>query len=477
MLNFDRYHATMANFSLSRHANLPSGRLAEFVATFYVTQRKLPYAPCVGHERLKRALRGPELDVPHLRFLKNDKADLSALVEKLSSASHHSFDIRAVKPGTIMFKGEPLADITGPFWFTQMQEVKFEHAFDEPMTIAGRAVKMRQAAGSRHLSLFTLRRDGSAERSLEVNKYGFVGGFDDTSFMEAAYQLDINAMGTMAHYLVAAFRQDGERLEKDRQGRRKHFEQTAFERMLDAHPKGTTLLLDTISLQHGIIHAIRAAKSSPVRCRALKAVRIDSGDLAKNTLWIRAVLDANDMQDVEIIVTSDLDAGKIKEITEACPRVYGFGVGTKMIAEVEAVAGIIFKLSQIDNRMTMKLSGTVGKETLPGKTQVWRLVDKEGFYLEDIIALDREDVVSPSGSVSLVPLLQPFFGTDYPDPQIPSIHDQRKFVKEQLERFRDIEDYPVGLSPALQRAVNDLRVRLSEDEMGESGVILPDYPR
>jgi len=30
--------------------------LSEAEATFYVTQRKLPFAPCLGHERLVRLL-------------------------------------------------------------------------------------------------------------------------------------------------------------------------------------------------------------------------------------------------------------------------------------------------------------------------------------------------------------------------------------------------------------------------------------
>src|SRR3989344_3645530 len=206
MLIIDRYHAAMANASMTEHNRLPSGKLlADEMATFYVTQRKLKFAPCVGHDRLKALLFEDELDVPHLDFLRRDRADLSLLAARLESASRHNFEIRAVRPGTLMFSGEPIADITGPFWFTQMQEVKFEHAFDEPMTVAHRSLRIRMAAGDRHVSGFSLRRDGSALRSLEVNKYGYIGGLDDTSFMEAAYQLGINPVGTIAHYYIQAF--------------------------------------------------------------------------------------------------------------------------------------------------------------------------------------------------------------------------------------------------------------------------------
>ncbi|OGN20187.1 MAG: hypothetical protein A2910_00020 [Candidatus Yanofskybacteria bacterium RIFCSPLOWO2_01_FULL_39_28] len=478
MLNFDRYHATMGNFSLTDHAKLPSGKLlADEMTTFYVTQRKLKFAPCVGHDRLKAALRETELDVPHLDFLRRDKANLSLLADKLSSASKHDFEVRAVTPGTIMFSGEPIADITGPFWFTQMQEVKFEHAFDEPMTVASRALKVRRAAGDKHVSGFSLRRDGSAERSLEVNKYAYIGGFDDTSFMEAAYQLGINPVGTIAHYYIQAFLEFLYALhpERDPQGRKKHFEQIAFEKWLDANPNGTTLLLDTLLLKHGIIHAIRAAKSSDARRKALKFVRIDSGDLPKNTLWIRRMLDANNMKDVGIMVTSDLDDQKIREIVQTCCDVDGFGVGTKLIAEVESVAGVIFKMCKIGKQATMKLSENPEKGTLPGKTQVWRFIDNEGFYIKDVITMDME-VPLKENYASVAALLRPFFGRNNPDPWVPNIHDQRQFVIEQMKHFRDIENYPVELSSSLQISIANLRKRLLEDEMGEEDVVMVDYP-
>lgn len=466
MLNFDRYHATMGNFSLTEHARFPDGLLSDKQASFYVTQRKLPFAPCVGHERLKESLLTNNLDVPRLRFLRQDKADLSVLAARLSVSSD-PFDIRAVKPGTIIFRGEPFADISGPFCLTQLQEVKFEHAFDEPITVAYRALQMRLAAGYRHLSGFSLRRDGSPERSMEINKYGFIGGLDDTSFMEAAYYLDINAVGTMAHYYIQAFQEF--RHERWKDGK-KHFEQVAFERWLDAHPKGTTLLLDAISLELGTAHAIKAAKSTPARGRALKAVRIDSGDLPVNAAWVKAMLETNGLSKVEIIVTSDLDEKKIKEIIQKCSAVNGFGVGTKLAAEVETVAGVIFKMCEIGYEPTMKLSETPGKETLPGLTQVWRIEDEQGFYIKDVITTNDELPLFAGKAALCRALIEPFFGENFPNPRIPSISEQKVFVMEQLRKFRDIDNYPVELSPILKQLIEKMRGELLQDEAYSEGI-------
>ncbi|QQG45196.1 MAG: hypothetical protein HYW89_04330 [Candidatus Sungiibacteriota bacterium] len=483
-LIFDRYHATMDQFASGEHALIGGKPLADLPATFYVSQRKLSFAPCVGHERLLEGLMRRNIDVPRARFLREDKAGLSRTAERLASTSN-PFLIRCVKPGTIMFAREPFADITGPFAETQMMEVRFEHAFDEPMTVAGRALAIRLDAGERWISDFSLRRDGSLGRAVDIAKYSYIGGFDDTSNMEAAFLLDINAVGTMAHYLVQAFLVSSRYPQRSEKGVRKHFQQACFEQWLDAHPKGTTLLLDTITLRLGVIHTIRAAKSSEGRRGALRAVRIDSGNLIKNALWVRAMLDANALEDVKIILTSDLDRNLIAEIVKRCPAVYGFGVGTKLAAEVENVAGVIFKLSQIDDLPTLKCSETPGKETLPGRLQVWRCIDHEGFFVKDVIGTDgwaasEQDRKEFS---SAFPLLQPWWGnafkTDflpYEQPRMPTIQEQRVFVQQQVKRFRDIHNYPVELSSLTKERIRYLTEMMTRDEMGESGVVMVDYP-
>src|SRR5205814_7783396 len=55
-LNFDRYHAAMGDASYKDVTRVHGKPLSEMSATFYVTQRKLPFAPVLGHERLIRLL-------------------------------------------------------------------------------------------------------------------------------------------------------------------------------------------------------------------------------------------------------------------------------------------------------------------------------------------------------------------------------------------------------------------------------------
>src|SRR5919199_2674148 len=137
-LNIDRYHAAMGDASYKDATRLRDKSLSEAEATFYVTQRKLPFAPCLGHERLVHMLVDSQLDRPRIRSLEQDRGRLERFARAIEDMTFVGA-VRAVRPGTIMFAGQPFADITGAFGLTQAQEIKFEHAFDLPMTTAALA--------------------------------------------------------------------------------------------------------------------------------------------------------------------------------------------------------------------------------------------------------------------------------------------------------------------------------------------------
>ncbi|MCA1573963.1 MAG: hypothetical protein LC770_05370, partial [Acidobacteria bacterium] len=82
-LNFDRYHAVMGDASYKNAARLHDRQLSEAQATFYVTQRKLPFAPCLGHERLVRLLVDSQIDRPRIRFLEQDRAGLKLFAKAI----------------------------------------------------------------------------------------------------------------------------------------------------------------------------------------------------------------------------------------------------------------------------------------------------------------------------------------------------------------------------------------------------------
>jgi nicotinate phosphoribosyltransferase len=463
-LNFDRYHAAMGDASYKDATRVHGKPLSEIIATFYCTQRKLPFAPVLGHERLIRLLVDSQIDRPRLRFLEQDRGGLQRFAKAIEDIQFVG-TIRAVRPGAVMFPHQPIADITGKFGLTQAQEIKFEHAFDLPMTTAALAMQFRMAAGNRWLSDFSLRRNGDIERAVDVATYAFIGGFNDTSNMEAAHRLDIPAVGTEAHYWQQAYIGYMTDPEIDpRTNRSKHFEQVAFERWLDANPNGTTLLLDTIDVYMGAVHAVMAATSTEARRKAFKGFRVDSGDLADLGKWCLEFFEANGLQGLRPNLTGDLTIERVKQIVADFPQAAGFGIGTKLSSEVKNVAGVIFKACVVDGQPTLKASNSLDKTTLPGRLQVFRGIDADGNYVADVTALDDEEI-EITGAARVERLLQPFWDNGQHEP-IPSIEKQKAFVADQMVRFRDLQNYPRTLTDRLTKMRDDLTEQMRADNSG-----------
>jgi nicotinate phosphoribosyltransferase len=405
-----------------------------------------------------------------LRFLEQDRGGLQLFAKAIEDIQFVG-KIRTVRPGTIVFAQEPFADISGAFGLTQAQEIKFEHAFDLPMTTASTAMQFRMAAGDeRWLSDFSLRRNGDIERAVDIAVYAFIGGFNDTSNMEAAHRLDIPAVGTEAHYWQQAYIEymDDPEVEP-RTGKPKHFEQVAFERWLDANPHGTTLLLDTIDVYMGAVHAAMAATSTEARRMAFKGFRVDSGDLAELGEWCLRFFEANGLPGRRPNLTGDLDVEKVRKIVAEFPEVGGFGIGTKLSSEVPAVAGVIFKQCLMEALPPLKASNSPDKITLPGRLQLFRGSDTQGNYVADVIGLDDEEVAI-TGASRVERLLVPFWENGQHS-AIPSIEKQKVFVKEQLKRFGDINKYPRKLSERLRQLQEDLTEQMRADTSGWQDIL------
>jgi nicotinate phosphoribosyltransferase len=478
-MQIDKYHARMAEDSLlvkkfDKHGN----SLYHTKARFYVTQRKLKYAPVLGHERLAYDLRNNLPNAEERRFML--RHDISMFPGELMSEVDREGvgQVRTVKPGTIMFANEPIADIEGCFGTIQSQEISFEHAFDLPMTVASRAMKFKRAAKQHAVMNFSLRRNGDRYRDADVNRFAYIAGFDKTSSLSGAMAVGLNSddtwVGTAAHYWQQAF--SGE---ENQEG--VHWQQRAFEAQLDAadwHGVTTTLLLDTISTKIGAVHAAAAAKSSPERMNAFGGFRIDSGELGPSAVDTLLYMKSQDItKPLNVVLTGDLDefgielARNVLEVNFPGTQVT-FGVGTKLAAEVENVAGVIFKLSEINEKPTLKCSDNPKKATLPGKVQVWRVLvtEKDGnqYYKADVIGVDKShghsfqyvaseypaeikrmvsDLEAVGKSARVIPLLRQF----NPEAKVISVEKQKAFVEKEIKLFRNhFENYKVICSKELE---------------------------
>jgi nicotinate phosphoribosyltransferase len=136
-----------------------------------------------------------------------------------------------------------------------------------------------------------------------------------------------------------------------------------------------------------------AAKRIISMNRKPAGVRLDSGDLAKDSQWVRRELDRIGWKDVKIFASGDLDETRIAALIAKHAAIDAFGVGTALATPGDAPhLNLIYKLVEVERggiiREAAKLSAA--KVTYPGRKQVFRYSAPSGEYRHDRIALEGE---------------------------------------------------------------------------------------
>jgi nicotinate phosphoribosyltransferase len=193
-------------------------------------------------------------------------------------------------------------------------------------------------------------------------------------------------------------------------------------------------------------------------------VRLDSGDLAKDSRWVRRELDRAGWNDVKIFASGDLDETRIAALLKKGAAIDAFGVGTALATPGDAPhLNLVYKLVKIERdgkaRGAAKL--TEAKVTYPGRKQVFRYSTPKGEYLRDKIALDDEPAAG--GEPLLIEVMR---GGKRTVPQVP-VSDSRALCLANLARlprkYRQINrtaEYPVIYTTDLESMLEKVRKRV-----------------
>ncbi len=428
-------------YELTMMAGYLRSGLADKNASFEVFFRRLPqdrsYLIFAG---LEQAIAG----ILEIRFTPEQIAWLGSLpafagVDRavLDALGRTRFqgDVWSVPEGTLVFPGETLMRITARLPEAQWLETFLLSTLASQTLIASKGARMATAAQGRQLFEFGARRGQGPQAGLLVARAAYLAGFAGTSLVEAARQLGIPAVGTMAHSWVQAF----------------DTEQEAFQAYATTFPGQTTLLVDTYEVESAVRRA--AAIEPPIA-----AVRIDSGDLDALSRKARSILDECGRRDVKIIVSGDLTERSIAQLAAANAPIDGFGVGAELVAPRDApTLSMVYKLVQLEDRGAYKLSP--GKRTYPMAKQVFRNRDPHGWFSGDRVA--RHDENQP-GEPLLVPVIR---GGELVR-ELPSLEEIRQRVCEQLAslppQLRSLDAaavYPVTYSDRLEEDGRRLMMR------------------
>ncbi len=251
-----------------------------------------------------------DYDLEYLESIGFDKNFLDYLRDFRFKGNIYSF-----REGDIVFNNEPLMKIEGSIIEAQLLETMLLNFINYQTLIATKTRRMYFAAKGRTVVDFGMRR-AQGFAAIAGSKASYIGGAAGTSNTYAARIFSIPPVGTHAHSWIQSFNSEYE----------------AFKKYADTYPENTTLLVDTYdTLKSGIPNAIKIARYLEKKGFKLKAIRLDSGDLAYFSKRARQMLDENGLNYVRIVVSNQLDEHIIDSLLDQDAPIDIFGVGTKLI--------------------------------------------------------------------------------------------------------------------------------------------------
>jgi nicotinate phosphoribosyltransferase len=332
-------------------------------------------------------------------------------------------DVWAIPEGRLFFTDEPLLELTAPIIEAQLAETFIMNQLNLQSVVASKAARCLDAAGGRTVVDFALRRTHGTDAGMKVARASYIAGFAGTSNVRAGQRYGIPVVGTMAHSFVNSFEREID----------------AFRAYVESFPNNATLLIDTYDTLQGARNAAVVGKEMAARGLRLRGVRIDSGDLQAVALQVRRILDDAELNEVKIIGSGGLDEYELAPFTAAGVPFDSYGVGTKMGVSADAPwSDMAYKLVEYDDRPVLKLS--TGKESWPGKKQVFRRYDTRGQLSDDVIALRDEPATTGE------PLLSQVLRSGRIVGRLPTLNDSRSACRDELQRLP--QGYRATVHPA-----------------------------
>ncbi len=282
-------------------------------------------------------------------------------------------EVYAEKEGSVVFPNEPILRVTANRTQAQFLETALLNMINFQTMIASKANRVVNAANGASVVEFGLRRAQEEDAGIKGARATYIGGVTATSNVKAGQVYGIPISGTQAHSFIMSFPN----------------ELDAFRAYVKTFPTKSILLIDTYNTCEGAQKAAVVAKEMEERGEKLIGVRLDSGDLDHLSKRVRAILNENGAPYVKIFASNDLNEYKIDDLVLNNAPIDAYGVGTEMITAkpVSAISGV-YKLVEDESGPKMKFSP--GKQTLPGRKQVYRVSNEKGRMFYDIIGLDGE---------------------------------------------------------------------------------------
>ncbi|WP_315768120.1 MULTISPECIES: nicotinate phosphoribosyltransferase [unclassified Bradyrhizobium] len=429
-------------------AYLVSGQTDAAVFEFFV--RKLPrerhFLLAAGLEQALQFLENLKFSDEELNWLAQSRKFNQQLLDYLATF-RFSGDVHAMPEGTAFFENEPILRVTAPLPEAQLVETRLVNILHFQSLIASKAARLKLLAPDKLLVDFGLRRAHGAEAGLLAARASYLAGFSGTATLLAEKTFGVPAYGTMAHSFIQSFDDEAK----------------AFEVFARARPRDLVLLIDTYDTEAAAHKVVALAPRLTALGIPIRAVRIDSGDLAALARSVRHILDAGGLKDTGIFVSGGIDEEVLLGFSRQQAPVDGIGIGTNLTTSSD-VPGLdcAYKLQEYAGLPRRKRS--MGKATWPGRKQVWRCFDGDGFMCGDVVSTEDDCIEGET-------LVQQVMQAGRRVGPLVSLQESRARAEQQLRQLPQelrtpalAANYPVCISERLQHlaVAADERIKLAE---------------
>jgi nicotinate phosphoribosyltransferase len=433
----DLYQLTMAQSYFAEK------RFAE--ATFSVFVRSYPpdrgYFVCAGLDDVLDFLEDFAFDANAIEYLAAQKLFSEKFLRYVSEL-RFTGDVWAIPEGRIVFKEEPLLELSAPIIQAQIVETLIINQLHLQTMIATKAARCVHASGGRPLVDFALRRTHGTDAGMKVARASYLAGFVGTSNVMAGKAYGMPIVGTMAHSFISSF----------------EHEIDAFRAYVRSFPHNAILLIDTYDTLQGARNAAEIAKEMATRGETLIGVRLDSGDLADLARQVRKIFDDANLPDIKIIGSGGLDEYDLAELAAADVPFESYGIGTRMGTSADAPwMDMAYKLVEYNRAAVLKLS--TGKASSPGRKQIFRTRNERGNFARDTIGLRGEQIGGET-------LLEEALHEGRKTAQSPSLSENRKLfaadfaaLPDDLKALRNPPHYAVDTSQKLAQLREQTRAK------------------
>jgi len=433
----DLYQLTMLRVYIER--DMQAEAVFEFATRRLPPQRNFMVA--AGLEQLLDFLETIRFSDEDLEWLQAQGYASGKLLDYLADF-RFTGDVHAVPEGNVVFANEPMVRIVAPLPQAQLIESRLVNLMQFQSVIATKAARCVLAAPDRTLVDFGMRRAHGAEAALLAARASYLAGFAGTATVLAGRLFDIPLFGTMAHSLIEAH----------------GTEIGAFENFARILRDNVVLLVDTYDTVEGAKKAVKLIPELAVDGISIRALRLDSGDLITLSQRVREVLDADGGRDVQIFASGGLNEFELERFVQAKAPIDGFGVGTDLTVSSDAThLDCAYKLQEYDGIARRKRSS--GKESWPGRKQIFRRYLDNGTMKGDTVGLETED---RSGDCLLVPVMRAGRRLGPPESLERIRHRTAASLEALPSRLRSLHaalPYDVDISPGIRELAADIDAR------------------